>query len=87
MILEFGITTTSYVTEVPLTAGTWYSFKVEARNEAGFSDYSSPLSVYAAQVPDTPQQSTTSVVGETVVIDWEAPNDQGAEILGYRILI
>lgn len=86
-ILDYGIEATSYITSAPLIAGTWYVFKLEARNEAGFSGFSDIMSVYAAQVPDTVNEPTTTRDGLNIVIDWNEPNNQGAEILGYRILI
>jgi hypothetical protein len=54
IVLEFGILTTSYETEVPLTAGVVYSFKVQARNEINYSEFSSTVAILAAQVPETP---------------------------------
>jgi hypothetical protein len=39
---------------VTLTPGTTYTFKVKARNNAGFSDFSDPVSILAAKVPDAP---------------------------------
>jgi hypothetical protein len=74
-ILDYGITETSYITSVPLVAGTTYVFRLEARNEAGFSDYSDTISVYAAQVPDTPVAPTTTRVGDDIIIDWNEPNN------------
>ena len=70
---------------MPLIAGTYYQFKVQARNEVGFSEFSEVLSVYAAQVPDTPAAPTTTRVDDNIVIDWVAPNEQGSAISGYRI--
>lgn len=87
IILDYGITVTSFVTTVPLVAGTWYVFKLEARNEAGFSAYSDTVAVYAAQVPDNPLAPTTTRVNDDIIIDWNEPNNQGADILGYRIEI
>lgn len=85
MILDYQIVNTMYQTEVPLTAGTTYTFKVQSRNDVGFSDFSAELAVYAAQVPDQPKAPVTTVDGDFVIIDWEEPNDQGAEIVGYRV--
>jgi hypothetical protein len=48
IILDYAITETTYTTSVPLIAGTYYLFKVQSRNEVGFSDLSDALEVYAA---------------------------------------
>lgn len=87
MILDYEIPELYYVTEVPLTAGNFYKFKVQSRNLIGFSDFSEILEVFAAQMPDQPEPPVTSVSGQNVVVTWVEPNDQGAEILGYRIEI
>ena len=50
--LEDGIATLSYTTTVLLTPGATYNFKVEARNQVGFSVLSAPLAVLCAQPPD-----------------------------------
>jgi len=46
--LEAGITTLSYTTTVLLTPGAVYNFKVEARNQVGYSLHSAPLAVLCA---------------------------------------
>jgi len=51
-VLDFAVTHTSYVTSIPLIPGVNYAFKVESRNEAGFSDYSNIAVVLAAQIPN-----------------------------------
>jgi hypothetical protein len=51
--VEAGILDTIY-TATGLTQGLTYSFKVQARNDYGFSDYSEPMSALAAQVPAQP---------------------------------
>jgi hypothetical protein len=70
-----------------LTAGLVYKFKVEAQNEFGYSAYSSQISILCATVPGKPDEPTTTVVANTVVFDWEAPEDNGTPITEYKILI
>ena len=48
-----GITSTSY-TQTVSTEGDSYKFRVRARNEIGFSEYSSVFSIIAAIIPDPP---------------------------------
>jgi hypothetical protein len=52
-VLASGITATDYVA-IELTAGTTYSFTVEARNSYGFSVVSNELTLLCAFVPDPP---------------------------------
>jgi hypothetical protein len=59
VVLADGITAYYFTTETVLTPGVTYSFKVEARNSAGYSSPSDPLSVLAAQLADAPLQPTT----------------------------
>jgi hypothetical protein len=42
-----------------LTSGTTYEFKVEARNEFGYSSFSSTLSLLAAYIPEIPGMVNT----------------------------
>jgi len=48
MVLESGVTSHEYTTDIPLAPGATYSFKVEARNSVGFSLLSEPVSILAA---------------------------------------
>jgi hypothetical protein len=48
IVLEFGVVTNSYLSSVPLTAGVYYSFKVQARNLINYSDFSNTVVILAA---------------------------------------
>jgi hypothetical protein len=52
-LYESGLTSTS-ATVTGLTAGVNYKFVIQSRNVINFSDYSSAVSVLAAQIPDEP---------------------------------
>ena len=52
-ILSSGLNQLTYIA-TQLTPGLTYSFKVQARNILGLSDYSSVISILAAQIPDAP---------------------------------
>jgi len=55
ILLEYGITGTSYTTTAALVANTVYKFKVESRNAFGFSlTTSNEVSIRAAAVPSAP---------------------------------
>jgi hypothetical protein len=84
--LDSNIVGASY-TAINLAAGTSYKFKVEARSSFGYSLASAEVVVLAAEVPSKPDAPTTIFNGDTVQIDWVAPNAGGSDITGYRIFI
>jgi hypothetical protein len=53
-ILDSGIFYTMYTTYVPLVAGENYRFKVQARNNVGYSELSEEIIIRAAEVPSIP---------------------------------
>lgn len=53
VIFADDLTTTS-LTVTGLTPGVYYWFRVEARNIVGYSEFSDPIFVLAAQIPDPP---------------------------------
>ena len=82
-----GVLTTSYTTTAPLTSGRTYTFKVQSRNSVGLSNYSSSIAILTATVPGKPTSVSTTIVDSSVVISWATPNDGGAAITSYSILI
>ena len=70
MITE-GINTQEY-TVTGLTQGLTYKFKVQARNNYGFSVYSAEVTILAAQVPAKPNTPLTTFIDieDNVVISW-----------------
>lgn len=54
VLLEEKVATDFYVTSVPLTPNTVYTFKVAARNSVGLSLLSQSISIRAARIPDAP---------------------------------
>jgi hypothetical protein len=87
VVLADGITTQSYQTEVLLTPGANYKFRVEARNSVGFSLPSVEVTILCAQVPDKPTAPTTTQSSDRLDVSWAAPGDGGADITAYKILI
>jgi hypothetical protein len=68
--------------------GTIYNFKVEARNQIGYSELSSPVAIRCAIKPSTPAAPTTLTVVNTALVSWTAPiTDNGAEITQYKVMI
>ncbi len=79
---------TTFYTSNALVANSVYTFKVEARNALGYSDFSSEVVIRAAAKPDTPAVPVTTVVSNTdAVITWVAPFNGGSPITSYTILI
>lgn len=87
-VIAETVSGTSY-TATSLTAGTTYSFKVEATNEFGYSDFSDPVSILAAQVPDKPINlaNDASITSSTKIgITWApATFDGGSAVIDYRV--
>jgi hypothetical protein len=54
------VQSTSYIV-TGLTAGTTYKFKVQARNQYGYSDYSVEVVILAAQAPSVPNAPYTAI--------------------------
>ena len=71
-----------------LTAGKTYEFKIEARNEYGYSIFSSTLSLLCATIPAVPTSiATTYSHGSTVKVTWSLPTTNGSPITAYKIFI
>jgi hypothetical protein len=70
-----------------LTSGTTYEFKVEAKNEYGYSQFSSTISLLAAYIPEIPTSVTTEFVGSLVKVSWTLPSDNGSPITAYKLYI
>lgn len=91
VVIQTGITSKSLI--VPdATSGSVYSFKIEARNIIGYSEYSQTLAVKAAIVPSAPVDVTTERQINNLIISWVAPSlnsldDYGDAIIGYRVFI
>lgn len=82
--LVSGVTQTSY-TVTGLTTGSRYKFKVEARNNYGFSTATSEVVIYAATLPSKPNTPSTYRSGNNIVVSWEKPYEGGSPLLQYRI--
>jgi hypothetical protein len=85
-VLAAGLTTKSYVA-TGLTPGVTYTFKIQARNAYGYSDYSSPLVILSAFVPEKPVAPTSAISTNTAVLSWVAPFDNGSQITKYTVSI
>ena len=66
--LASGIQVKYYTTTVSLIQGHLYSFKVQSRNSVGYGEFSSILTVLAAQLPNQPSSPATSIDGPNVNI-------------------
>ena len=84
-VLIQEVTTNSYTMTSPVTQGTAYTFKVQALNSVGYSDYSNEVTILAGQIPDKPSAPQTSIDGSNVQVTWLAPNNRGSPITRYYI--
>jgi hypothetical protein len=60
-VLDTTVSTTYVATG--LNAGTIYEFKLEARNEYGYSSYSTEVTLLCAYIPEIPTNVVTAVDG------------------------
>lgn len=71
--------------------GETFTFKVQARNDYGYGDFSAPVSILAAQPPAVPSAPVTIWVQDmvldwdTVIVRWVAPDNGGSPITRYTI--
>ena len=70
-----------------MTSGTTYEFKIEARNEYGYSAYSNTLTELAAYIPEIPVSVTTEMDGSQVKVLWTLPSANGSPITAYKIFV
>ena len=85
-IVASGITETSYLV-IDLTFGVTYEFKVEARNNYGYSAFSETETILCAFKPDPPLTVSTANTNELVTITWDEPIANGYVIHEYKILV
>jgi len=85
-MLAEGITDTQYVAENLVTSWTYF-FKVRARNQHDYGDFSNIEGVLVAEKPVTPEAPVTELQGDWVVITWKEPPNSGQPILGYRVYL
>ena len=79
-----GLASTAY-TVSGLSLGTSYTFRVQARNAYGLSDFTYSVPILAAQQPDVPSAPETLFLRTSVKVSWLAPYNGGSPITGYRV--
>jgi len=85
-VLQSGITQ-QQITVEDLLYGTSYKFRLQAINAFDPSAYSSELTLLCATFPIAPAAPTTSVSGNMLLVDWDAPDNRGSPITAFRVLI
>lgn len=85
--LATALTEREYIA-TDLYSGSFYKFKVRSRNSVGYGEFSDPIEILAAQIPDIPLAPTTTISERWyVIIDWVAPYTGGTPIISYTIEI
>lgn len=85
--MDDGLLSKDYITSVGLSPGGNYGFRVQIRNQVGFSS-ASEIYIIAAGKPDVPTAPSTSISGGTSVqVLWTAPFDGASVITSYKIYI
>lgn len=79
MVTEFRVT--------GLVGGLNYRFKVRARNNYGYGDFSAEYSLEASDLPGRPEIPTVTLDGTNVLIQWQAPNNHFSAIEAYQIML
>lgn len=60
-------------------------FRYRVKNIFGWGPYSNEVSTISATIPDAPSSPTTSNIGISVMIQWNAPYNGGSVILNYNV--
>ena len=66
-----------------------YKFKVDARNDQGYSPISSEITIFTTGLADPPGSATTSddgLYGTQIYVSWDVPFDHGTPFYSYKIL-
>lgn len=86
IVLAANIVDTDFLV-TSVNKGQTYRFKLQARNQYGYSAFSNEIAILAAQLPATPSTPTTSFDADYVTISWDEPDNMGSPITSYEILI
>ena len=57
-----------------------YKFRVKARNEFDYSDFSDPFEMQSGYIPTVPKDVALRIEDDILLISWKLDNDHGAEI-------
>ena len=74
-------------TDTGLTNGQEYNYSIKAVNDKGDSPYSNSVSVTPTGFPSAPENLQATAGDGQVTLNWDAPNDGGSAITGYKIQV
>lgn len=70
-----------------LTPGTTYEFKIESRNEYGYSQFSDVLTLLAAYIPAVPEDIETTIDANKVLVQWALATDYGSPVTSFKVYV
>jgi len=70
-----------------LVYGTYYEFKIEARNLYGYSSASEILTILSAFSPPAPTIVQTALELTTLTVSWNLATDNGSPITQFKVFI
>jgi hypothetical protein len=80
-------TSTSYLLNSGVVAGTTYKFRLRAQNKWGFGGFSDIADIEASAAPGQVAAPTTEISGTNARISWTTPDEFGSSITTYTIEI
>lgn len=84
--LVTGLVATNYAA-TGLTEGVTYNFKVQSRNQHGYTQDSAVLTILSAYIPMPPTVVTTANYNDHIIVDWNDPDFNGSPITSYSIYV
>lgn len=84
---EIATVTEVYYQISGLQAGVIYEFKIEARNQYDYSEYSGTLGLLAAFIPDVPTDVVTVIESGQMKVTWQLANDNGSPVTEYKVWV
>lgn len=76
-----------YILTTSVESGVLYSFRIRAKNKHGWGQVSPSVQILAASEPAQVQISTSAQLFRSTVLEWSLPDQRGAAVTEYEILV